>query len=211
MFTGNFNDFVKIIENSAIEIYFQVFIGDFNDFKKYSQFKDWKVFSNFHWCFWICHDIQLCDFRMMEYVGMVVYQVLVFFLVFNVYPNLFEDFRAAVCNFAQGFQLELIVTWGFFMQNLLKTRNYPEVGFERNLRSIPVENLEQKIEKTSNKTGIVLISDGFCRFVFLVFWTFGFLDFWFPMFIDLLASSLIFLGPQGWIFWGFRFIFFVAI
>ena len=99
----------------------------------------------------------------------------------------------------------------FFMQNLLKTRNYPEVGFERDLRSIPVENLEQKVEKISNKTGIVLISDGFCRFVFLVFWTFGFLDFWFPMFIDLLASSLIFLGPQGWIFWGFRFIFFVAI
>ena len=84
----------------------------------------------------------------MEYVGMVVYQVLVFFLVFNVYPILFEDFRAAVCNFARGFQLELIVTWGFFMQNLLKTRNYPQVGFERDLRSIPDENLEQKVENT---------------------------------------------------------------
>ena len=46
-----------------------------------------------------------------------------------------------------GFQLELIVTWGFFMQNLLKTRNYPQVGFERDLRSIPAENLEQKVEK----------------------------------------------------------------
>ena len=33
------------------------------------------------------------------------------------------------------------------MQNLLKTRNYPEVGFERDLRSIPAENLEQKVEK----------------------------------------------------------------
>ena len=84
----------------------------------------------------------------MEYVGMVAYQVLVFFLVFNVYPILFEDFRAAVCNFARGFQLELIVTWGFFMQNLLKTRNYPQGGFERDLRSIPDENLEQKVENT---------------------------------------------------------------
>jgi hypothetical protein len=34
------------------------------------------------------------------------------------------------------------------MQNLLKTRNYPQVGFERDLRSIPAENLEQKVEKT---------------------------------------------------------------
>ena len=83
----------------------------------------------------------------MEYVGMVVYQVLVFFLVFNVYPILSEEFHATVCKFARGFQLELIVTWGFFMQNLLKTRNYPEVGFERDLRSIPAENLEQKVEK----------------------------------------------------------------
>ena len=116
--------------------------------KKNSQFKDWKVFSSFHWWFWICHDIQLCDFRMMEYVGMVVYQVLVFFLVFNVYPILSEEFHATVCNFARGFQLELIVTWGFFMQNLLKTRNYPQVGFERDLRAIPAENLEQKVEKT---------------------------------------------------------------
>ena len=34
MFTGDFNDFDKIIENSAIETYFQVFTGDFNDLKK---------------------------------------------------------------------------------------------------------------------------------------------------------------------------------
>ena len=34
------------------------------------------------------------------------------------------------------------------MQNLLKTRNYPQVGFERDLRSIPNENLEQKVENT---------------------------------------------------------------
>ena len=102
----------------------------------------------------------------MEYVGMVVYQVLVFFLVFNVYPILSEEFHATVCNFARGFQLELVVTWRFFMQNLLKTRNYPQVGFERDLRAIPAENLEQKVEKTSNKTDIVLVSDGFCRFVF---------------------------------------------
>mgnify|MGYP007094302030 CR=1 FL=1 len=47
-----------------------------------------------------------------------------------------------------GFQLELIVTWRFFMQHLLKTRNYPQVGFERDLRSIPAENLEQKVENT---------------------------------------------------------------
>ena len=54
------------------------------------------------------------------------------------------------------------------MQNLLKTRNYPEVGFERDLRSIPAENLEQKVEKhIQQKTDIVLVSDGFCRFVFL--------------------------------------------
>ena len=64
------------------------------------------------------------------------------------------------------------------MQNLLKTRNYPEVGFEHNLRSIPVENLEQKVEKTSNKTGIVLISDGFCRFVFC-----RVLNLWVPRFL----------------------------
>lgn len=98
---------------------------------------------------------------------MVAYQVLVFFLVFNVYPILSEEFHATVCNFARGFQLELVVTWRFFMQNLLKTRNYPQVGFERDLRAIPAENLEQKVEKTSNKTDIVLVSDGFCRFVFL--------------------------------------------
>jgi hypothetical protein len=75
-------------------------------------------------------------------------QVLVFFLVFNVYPILSAEFHATVCNFARGFQLELIVTWRFFMQNLLKTRNYPQVGFERDLRSIPAENLEQKVENT---------------------------------------------------------------
>ena len=69
----------------------------------------------------------------------------------------------------------------------------------------------KKLKKTSNKTDIVLVSDGFCRFVFFKeFWTFGFLDFWYPMFIDLLASSLIlswasrlnFLGIQVHIFWG---------
>ena len=31
VFTGDFNDFNKIIENSAIETYFQVFTGDFTD------------------------------------------------------------------------------------------------------------------------------------------------------------------------------------
>ena len=36
------------------------------------------------------------------------------------------------------------------------------------LRAIPAENLEQKVEKTSNKTDIVLVSDGFCRFVFFL-------------------------------------------
>ena len=96
------------------------------------------------------------------------------------------------------------------MQNLLKTRNYPEVGFEGNLRSLPVENLEQKVEKTSNKTGIVLISDGFCRFVF-----FSFLNLRVPRFLisnvyrsfglqlDISwASRLNFLGIQVHIFWG---------
>ena len=39
MFTGDFNDVSKIIENSAIETYFQVFTGDFID-ETYSQFKD---------------------------------------------------------------------------------------------------------------------------------------------------------------------------
>jgi ATP adenylyltransferase/5',5'''-P-1,P-4-tetraphosphate phosphorylase II len=34
VFTGDFNDFHKIIENSAIETHFQVFTGDFNDFKE---------------------------------------------------------------------------------------------------------------------------------------------------------------------------------
>ena len=34
MFTGDFNDFHKIIENSAIETHFHVFTGDFNDFKE---------------------------------------------------------------------------------------------------------------------------------------------------------------------------------
>ena len=34
--------------------------------------------------------------------------------------------------------------------------------------SVPAENLEQKVEKTSNKTDIVLVSDGFCRFVFFL-------------------------------------------
>ena len=34
VFTGDFNDFHKIIENSAVETHFQVFTGDFNDFKE---------------------------------------------------------------------------------------------------------------------------------------------------------------------------------
>ena len=47
MFTGDFNDFNKIIENSAIETYFQVFTGDFNDKKTHNSRieKYFQVFS----------------------------------------------------------------------------------------------------------------------------------------------------------------------
>ena len=67
----------------------------------------------------------------------------------------------------------------FFHATPPQNKNCPQVGFERDLRAIPAENLEQKVEKTSNKTDIVLVSDGFCRFVFFK----RVLNLWVPRFL----------------------------
>ena len=45
MFTGDFNDFNKIVENSAIETYFQVLTGDFNDLKNVHNSRIEKYFQ----------------------------------------------------------------------------------------------------------------------------------------------------------------------
>ena len=147
----------------------------------------------------------------MEYVGMVVYQVVVFFLGVQCVSNFIWRIPCNCMQFCSRFSAGTDCDLTFFHAKPPQNKKItPKLVLNVIFVQFQLKTSSKKL-KTPNKTDIVLVSDGFRRFVFFKeFWTFGFLDFWFPMFIDLLASSLIFswasrlnfLGIQVHIFWG---------